>query len=165
MAPYCQPSYNFGGQYGDYIASVAIPTTTLSNTTTAAAAPYYTLYPASGSTTATLTAGNTYTIILGSGTYSGNNNLGAWIDYDQNNQFTNGTEKLGETGYIAGSTTGSIQFTVPAWAKNGTTYLRVREVFSNSNIDACTGYLYGETEDYIITITGGVTAVANTYTW
>lgn len=163
---YCQPVYSYGTGSGDYIGTVSISGTTLSNTTTGAASPFYTLYPASGSTTATLTAGTTYNLVLGAGTYNGSNNIAAWIDYDQNSILNQGLEKLGETGYIhASPETKTVTFTVPAWAKNGTTRLRIREIFATTQMDACQVAYYGETEDYTITITGGVAPVPYTFAW
>ncbi|GBL35545.1 putative cell agglutination protein 1742.01 [Filimonas sp.] len=110
-------------------------------------------------------AGATYTITLGSGTYCCSNNLAAWIDYDQNHDINNGSEKLGETGFISGSSTGSFTFTVPTWALNGVARLRVREIYATNGLTSCGPASYGETEDYDITISGGVSPTAATYAW
>ena len=165
LAAYCIPTYYSGSGFGDYIGSVALSGTTLNNVTTGAASPFYTLYPASGTTTASLYAGSTYTLTLGSGTFSAYNNLAAWIDYDQNHTLNAGLEKLGETGFIAGSSTGSFVFTVPTWAINGTTRLRVREIYFASGLTSCDAASFGETEDYDITISGGVSPTATNYSW
>ncbi|GBL35546.1 putative cell agglutination protein 1742.01 [Filimonas sp.] len=162
ISNYCQPTYVFGTGSGDYITLVSIASTSLNNPTGASGSPYYTLYPASGATTATLSAGTTYTITLSPGTYSSNNNLAAWIDYDHNTELSNGIEKLGETGWVTGLSSNTFVFTVPAWAQNGQTRLRVREVYFFTGLTSCTGPndYYGETEDYVITITGGIAAAA-----
>jgi hypothetical protein len=163
-AVYCQPTYANGTGFGDYISSVVL--NTLSNTTVGAGAPYYTLYPAAGTTTTTLVAGNTYNITLSCGTYT-LNDIAAFIDYNQNGTLNNAGEKLGETnnlGATPASTT--FNFTVPLTALNGPTRLRVREMdYGGTNtMDPClTQSSFGETEDYIITIVGGVDAV--TYSW
>jgi hypothetical protein len=161
---YCQPTYTNGTGFGDYISSVAL--NTLNNTSVGAAAPYYTLYPASGSTTTTLVAGNTYNITLSCGTYT-LNDIAAFIDYNQNGTLNNPGEKLGETnnlGATPASTT--FNFTVPLTALNGPTRLRVREMdYGGTNtMDPCLSQsTFGETEDYTITIVGGVDPV--TFSW
>jgi len=161
---YCQPTYSTGTTFGDYISSVVC--NTLNGTSGASAAPYYTLYPATSPTTTTLVAGNTYTITLVCGTYT-INDIAAFIDYNQNGTLNNAGEKLGETDDMsAAPASTSLVFTVPLTALNGTTRLRVREMdhAGTNDIDPCiVQSAWGETEDYIITITGGVDPL--TYAW
>ncbi|MBA2612335.1 MAG: T9SS type A sorting domain-containing protein [Bacteroidetes bacterium] len=157
---YCQPVYSTGTGSGDYIGGVQLGTIT--NTTTGLATPFYTLYPTSANTTATLTAGSTYTLYLNPGSYGFSNGMAAWIDYNKNGNLADLGEKLGEVTINGAYPTFSVViFTVPASAFNGTTRFRVREAYFTTNIDPCTGYTYGETEDYNITIVGG----ANQYNW
>ncbi len=161
---YCQPTYSNGTGSGDYCSLVQLGT--INNATLGAASPYYTLFPAVGSTTTTLVAGTTYTITLSAGTYT-QNDLAAWIDYSQNSVLNDAGEKLGETDNLGVSpATTSFTFTVPLTAKNGRTRLRVREMDhgTTNDMDPCNPQsTYGETEDYSITITGGVDLL--TYTW
>lgn len=161
---YCQPTYSTGTGFGDYISSVVL--NTLNNTTGASPTPFYTLYPASGSTTTTLTAGTTYTITLSPGTYT-INDVAAWIDFNQNGILNDANEKLGETDNMGATpATTTFTFTVPLTALNGQTRLRVRDMDhgGTNDMDPCAAQsAWGETEDYIITITGGVEPV--TYTW
>lgn len=159
---YCQATYSSGTGSGDFIGTVQLGT--INNTTTGSASPYYTLYPQSGSTTTTLTAGTAYTLTVGAGTWSGSgNNIAAWIDYDQSGVF-DAAEKLGElTNLGASPATGTINFTVPVTANNGTLRLRVREVYATTSITPCTNATYGETEDYLVTLTGGLDPL--TYSW
>lgn len=163
-ATYCQPTYTNGTAFGDFLSSVSV--NTLSNVTGASATPYYTLYPASGNTTTTLTAGTTYTMTLVAGTYT-QNDLASWIDYDQNGTLNNPGEKLGETNNLAASPASTtFVFTVPLTALNGQTRLRVREMdYGLTNaMDPCASQsTFGETEDYIITIVGGTSPA--TYAW
>ncbi|MBS1652801.1 MAG: T9SS type A sorting domain-containing protein [Bacteroidetes bacterium] len=160
---YCQPVYSIGTSGGDYVGGVTL--STLSNTTTGLASPYYTVYPQLGNTTTTLTAGTVYTIQLQPGSYSSSNSLAAWIDFNQNGNLADPGEKLGEvTGLGAFPAVGNVTFTVPPTALNGSAQLRVREIYAGLNMDPCANDSYGETEDYIITIMGGVNPV-NTYTW
>ena len=64
----------------------------------------------------------------------------------------NRTEKLGNIDIPPTPATGTITFTVPADATPGTTRMRVREVYANSDFDPCLNYTYGETEDYNVNI-------------
>jgi len=161
---YCQPTYSTGTAFGDYCSLVTL--NTLNNPSGASTTPFYTLYPASGNTTTTLVAGNTYTITLSAGTYT-TNDLAAWIDYNQNGVLNDASEKLGESDNIgAAPATTSFTFTVPLTAANGTTRLRVREMdhAGTNDMDPCASQsAWGETEDYIITITGGVDPI--TFAW
>ncbi len=163
-ANYCQPTYATGTSFGDYVSLVQL--STLNNATVGSATPFYTLYPTAGSTTTTLTAGSTYTITLSPGTYT-QNDLAAWIDYNQNGVLNNAGEKLGETNNLgAAPLTTTFTFTVPLTANNGVTRLRVRDQdYAGTNImDPCASQSsFGETEDYNITIVGGVDPY--TITW
>lgn len=160
---YCQGTYTTGTSFGDYISSVQL--NTLNNVTGASASPYYTLYPQTGTTTTTLTAGSTYTLTLVAGTYT-SNDLAAWIDYNQSGSFE-AIEKLGETDNLGASPTStSFTFTVPLTANNGSVRFRVREMdhSGTNDMDPCAVQsAYGETEDYVITITGGVDPLS--YAW
>jgi hypothetical protein len=161
---YCQPFYSNGTGFGDYISSVTLSTLTYS--TGALATPYYTLYPQSITTT-TLTAGSVYTINLQAGTYT-QNDLACWIDYNQNGTLEP-SEKLGEINDLGATpATGNITFTVPLTALNGSNIrFRVREMdYGSTNImDPCASQsTFGETEDYEITIVGGVNTSVS-YSW
>jgi hypothetical protein len=162
---YCKPEYSAGTGSGDYISLVQLEN--INNQTGGASAPYYTIFPANGPTTTTLTAGSTYTLTLQAGTYSAND-LAAFIDYNQNVILDDLNEKLGETndlGPLPAQTT--IVFTVPSNAKNGLTVLRIREMdaVGVNYIDPCSNLsTFGEVEDYIITIVGGINPVFN-YSW
>ncbi|MFN5182367.1 MAG: GEVED domain-containing protein, partial [Bacteroidota bacterium] len=163
-AGYCQPSYSTGTTFGDYIGLVQLGN--INNATVGAPAPYYTLYPPSGTTTTTLTAGSTYTLTLQAGTYT-LNDLAAFIDYNQNVVLNDTLEKLGETNDLgAAPAQTTIVFTVPLTALNGPTILRVRELDGTGTpIDPCSSLSpYGEVEDYVVTIVGGVDPVIN-YSW
>jgi GEVED domain/Secretion system C-terminal sorting domain len=160
---YCQPIYTNGTSFGDYISLVQLGT--LNNATVGASTPYYTLVPEGPTTTASIAAGSSQTITLAAGTYT-INDLAAWIDYNQDGVF-DATEKLGETdNFGAAPLTTVFTFTVPVGALDGKTRLRVREMdYSGTNtMDPCTSQsTFGETEDYTITITGGISAI--TYAW
>jgi hypothetical protein len=163
---YCLPTYSSGTGFGDYISLVNILTTTLNNPSVGAGSPYYTLYPTAGSTTGTLTAGNTYTLTVAGGTF-GTCYIRAWIDYNNNGIFE-ATETIGVSPNVGGPVNGNIVFTVPAGAINGLLRLRLRSSDTSPGpaaADVCnaTNSGFGEAEDYTITMTGG--AAAYTYSW
>jgi hypothetical protein len=162
---YCQPTYSTGTDFGDFCTSLIISGTSLNNPTGASPTPSYTLYPASGSTTATLVAGNTYTLTAIAGTFT-INDIAGWIDYNNNGVLNNAGEKLGEVDNIGASpATATIIFTVPLTAFNGLARFRIREADQATTglMDPCNALSFGETEDYTITITGGIDPL--TYAW
>ena len=127
-------------------------------------------------TSNTLTAGNTYDF---SGTYGGAyEGLAIWIDFNQNGVFEN-SELLYAAygGYSSGGGAFSGSFVIPVSALSGTTKMRVRDgwgsdtIADNTGLYSCTagnsdGFnTYGETDDYTITISGGVTPTYLSYTW
>ncbi|RAK68276.1 GEVED domain-containing protein [Hymenobacter edaphi] len=77
-----------------------------------------------------------------------------YIDYNQDGDFTDAGELVASRSSNA-STTLSSAFTVPSTAKNGKTRLRV-VMSDNSATTSCGSYSYGETEDYSVTISGGL---------
>lgn len=148
---YCVPTYSYGTSDGDYISLVQLGS--INNSTGALSSPYYNYY---SSLSTDLVSGSSYTITLSAGTYSSGNNISVWIDYNQNSTFET-SEKLGNVTLSATPATGTINFTVPSSSTSGVTRMRVREVWSNSNFDACSSYTYGETEDYNINILPSIT--------
>lgn len=147
----CIPTSANGPADGDYINRVALGTINNANTG-GLAGPAYTNYSTTLSTN--LTRGTQYTVTVQGGTFN-DDNVAAWIDYDQDETFEAG-EKLGEVAITAANQTVTITFTVPTEATLGTTTLRVRNVFHNTGepvpTDPCFSYSYGETEDYGISI-------------
>jgi hypothetical protein len=138
-ATYCSTSYTSGTGFGDYCTLVSVAGTTLNSVSGASASPYYTLFPASGSTTATFAVGTPYVLTLSAGTFS-QNDFAVWIDYNNDGIFTDATEKLGQVNDIgAAPATATISFTVPATATNGALRMRVREAdqVSTSTLPAC----------------------------
>jgi PKD repeat protein len=143
---YCIPTYNTGASGGDFISLVQLGS--INNATGASASPYYTYY--SGMST-DLTPGSAYTVTLSPGTYGSGNNISVWIDYNKNGIFE-AFEKLGNVDIPPSPSTGTISFVVPANTNSGPTRMRVREAWADSNIDPCSFYEYGETEDYNVNI-------------
>jgi len=143
---YCIPTYSTGTSYGDYISLVQIGS--LSKSSSGSASPYYTFYQ---DVTTHLVTGSTYQLIVSPGTYSSGNYIAAWIDFDRDGTF-GASEKLGEVNVPPMPATAAITFQVPETAFLGPVRLRVREVWITTGIDPCSGYSYGETEDYQVHI-------------
>ena len=163
---YCSTSYANGTGSGDWISLVQIASTTLNNPSAGSASPYYTLYPVSGSTTASLAANTAYTMTVSGGTF-GTCLIRGWIDYNQDGVFSD-AESIGISPNVGASATGTIVFTPPITAINGQTRMRLRSSDTNPGPgtgDFCnaTNSGFGETEDYVITITGAVPQF--TYLW
>jgi PKD repeat protein len=146
VSNYCIPTYTIGSAEGDYISLVQLGS--INNNTGALPGPYYFYY---SDLSTDLIPGNSYAVMVSAGTYSSDNNISVWIDYDLNGVF-DPSEKLGNVTLGAMPQTGIINFTVPAGAVPGITRMRVREVWNVADIDPCLGYTYGETEDYNVNI-------------
>ena len=156
---YCYCDDNIGGGCSGYsIDSLSINSTTFNVTVTGCennVSSHYSKYPASGNYTATLTAAQTYTMTI---RQTGNNITSMWIDYDHDGVFgINEWEQLNTTSTTNGLSNAA--FTVPSTAYNGLTGMRVRTRASgiqNDSTNACTNFASGETEDFLITISGGL---------
>lgn len=155
---YCDPIYDYGKIYGDLISNIQILGTTLSNNTgTTEVNPAYTYFTGQPNYTATLQAGNTYTVSVTVGSYGGQN-VAAWIDYNDNGTFE-ASERVGyTTTSINGNGTATFQIVVACNPPLGTHRMRVRDVWNTTgiDIDPCSTYGYGETEDYNVTISAAV---------
>jgi len=159
---YCSPIYTTGTSDGDLISNVEIVGTTLANNTGfVAGGPSYTFFTGQPNYTAILVPSTSYTLSISTGEY-GLQGYAAWIDYNDNGVFET-SERIGATTGTIGSnnaTIGQVNATssfVIALACNppvGVHRMRVRGAYNVSgiNIDPCTSYGFGETEDYLITI-------------
>jgi subtilisin-like proprotein convertase family protein len=144
---YCIPNYSAGTVNGDFINGVTIGSISNLNSGTSGGPSYNDFTNLSTQ----LSPSTSYSISI-------QNNpdfveiVGAWIDYDQNLEFTE-DELLGQIQISAGAT-GTINFTTPASVAAGETRLRVRSAFtipvSGADIDACATYQFGEAEDYTV---------------
>ncbi|MDA3824213.1 MAG: FG-GAP-like repeat-containing protein, partial [Bacteroidales bacterium] len=148
---YCIPNPTSGALYDTYIDSVSLgdidyqdafsPTDTSYNDYTSA---YH------GQTM--LTRSSTYTLTIKGSPFYNSMHYVAWIDYNNDYDFTDSNEKLGEVIATSANQVFTILFTVPTDVDIVKTRLRVRGVLNTSNPDPCTDYLYGETEDYLVSI-------------
>ncbi|MFY8188325.1 MAG: GEVED domain-containing protein [Flavobacterium sp.] len=150
----CLPVYSFGTGFGDLIANVSIAGTTLANNTgTTAGGPSYTFFSGLPNLTAELAQGSTYTVSVSVGSF-GDQNIAAWVDFNNNLTF-DPSERIGfTTAPIGGFGQATFQIVLPLDAPLGNFTLRIRDVYAlaGDQIDPCASYGFGETEDYTITV-------------
>jgi hypothetical protein len=126
---------------------------------------YELFQPVAGKTTSVTADGTTvYTLSVRVGSLGSGNHVAAWIDFNGDFAFT-ANEKIGQSSSLPAYTTFNINFTVPDTAKPGMALLRVREAISASNMSPTGTHVYGETEDYIITIIPDCPGVPGWTTW
>jgi trimeric autotransporter adhesin len=156
---YCTADSSGGGG-SNPITSVVFGT--INNSTPTQVAPFSYTYPASGSTTTTITSGQVYPLSLTTGTAS---ITSVWIDYDRNGVY----DASEWTQIWTNNTTGTVNITVPANAAGGQTGMRIRSrgaFNTNGNTDACSGFFSGTSQDYTINIVGSTDVTASTaYSW
>lgn len=94
-------------------------------------------------------------ISVTNGSVFGTEDLGIWIDWNQNGSFNDINDNV--VCEINDEGQGTFTFDVPADAAIGTTRMRVRIKYSGSDCgDPCGTAIYGEVEDYSINIIPGV---------
>ncbi len=153
---YCNPitgTSTTGGTFeGDYINQVSLGTLN-ALTGPSSVYPYYTDYSSFGGSFQTnLTIGSNYNINVTGGTFQPDY-YAVWIDYNNDGDFYDFNEKIGEFASTLANQTLSFNFTVPLGTAIGNKRMRVRCNYGNVNMDPCaTNYLYGETEDYTVVI-------------
>lgn len=140
-----------GGDVDPSFIEIRVNSTSLNHQTFTSQNVFYHEYPASGNTTATLVAGQSYSFYTST---SSEAVIGIWLDANQNNVF-----EPQEYQQLVNSmnTQNTASFTVPASAANGNTRMRIRSRAYGSSINsnnACTAFGSGETRDYTVNITG-----------
>jgi hypothetical protein len=105
----------------------------------------------------TLAASANYTLGIQIGTCGGNfgNMTKAFIDFNQNGQFTDlGEEIYVSPNFVTGPNTISSSILIPANATPGLTRMRIVNVETTvaTGVNACGTYTWGETEDYLVNI-------------
>ncbi len=155
LGNYCLPKH--GNQYlGSIINSVVLNTISNTGTVFPQTPEGYSDYT---NLQTTLQAGSTYVLSVSSGT-AFPHNFAAWVDYDQDDQFSEG-ERIGLQ-MLSVSTVANWSFTVPLNALEGVTRLRVRAILEpfgpwQLSHHPCIPATEGEAEDYTVIITGGST--------
>jgi hypothetical protein len=152
---YCSVTHGSGCSTYGSITNVSL--NGMSNTTTCAGAlPNYTVVPAATATT-TLNANSSYTLNTTFAS-SASMSAGVWIDYDHNGTFD--ASEFTSISTSTSSATLSTTLAIPATALGGTTRMRIRTESTGVALvtagRACDTFVYGETEDYTITIVAAV---------
>jgi hypothetical protein len=150
----CQPSFSTGTSNGFFISNVELENSGLSNSSGAnPTSPYYQYF--SNVTPGIIQQSAPYWLKVFPGTNIGTHNIGAWIDWNADNDF----DDLGEqVGMQATSNNQPVYFliNVPATSTLGLTRLRVRASNTTNALAPCfslgANYVNGESEDYNIQI-------------
>ncbi|HRG57764.1 MAG TPA: FG-GAP-like repeat-containing protein, partial [Bacteroidia bacterium] len=148
---YCYPTYNNLCSSGDYISNVSV--NTLVNNTGGCSGHQFNFTAVPTSTTSTtLTRGSSYNISITPNGGSFAQGIGVWMDFNQDNDYND----AGEFVYSAAPslTTVSGLVFIPVSSNLGLVRMRVRAMYNVTPIatDACSNSSFGETEDYIITV-------------
>ncbi len=132
----------------EYISNVTVGT--INNTTMCTSGGYHDYT----SISTTMTVGQSYPISVSNGNAYTGDQCGIWVDWNQNENFTDDAPitVVGTPG--GGPYTATI--TPPTGAAPGSTRMRVRIMFTGT-LSPCGATDYGETEDYTIVIPGGAT--------
>jgi hypothetical protein len=112
-------------------------------------------FTSAATATTTLNTGQAYLLQVNLGTNVANNGVAAWIDYNNDNDFDDFGEMVMSVGPGTGLRTANI--TIPGFSNYlGARRLRIRSGFNTTftNTQACTILGFGETEDYVVNITG-----------
>lgn len=139
---YCTAS----GGCDEYISSISF--NTISNTSGTCSNGGYADYTAMSTT---VDAGLSYNFSYTIGTYYTSDDIGVWIDWNQNQVFTDAGENVVCVSNCPASSTYSI--TVPADALDGPTRMRVRIKYTGADCgSSCGTASYGEVEDYTVIV-------------
>ncbi|MES2779154.1 MAG: BNR-repeat neuraminidase N-terminal domain-containing protein [Bacteroidota bacterium] len=159
-ANYCVPPFTTGCVDGDFVNNFATVggITNISNLLTGCNpnTNSYIYYP---SQTLTVRKGSSLTInYRGSGNWPEGHRV--WIDFDQDGVFSPNEEVAGNTPSAAAQTATVV---VPLTTLEGTTRMRIRNVYNAQPATSCSSETWGETEDYNVLILPA--PAPTTYTW
>ena len=155
MLEYCSSaSTDFGDEY---ISKVAVTAEGGSTMTSQSGGSYYSDYTADDSRKIILYANSTNNTIAVTKTWTDltyTEGVTAWIDFNRNGTFE-ANEKIISNGPNSTPTVSST-FSVPANAYTGDKPVRMRVIMRYNQIhdNPCTGFTYGEVEDYAVYIPG-----------
>ena len=154
-ATYCTPEYSAACGFGDRMINVSLSgeSISLDNNSTCSENGYgdYT----NGLPRPDMASGGTYTLSVSTDIgFPSQEQVIAWIDYNDDGEFSV-DEEIANSGVDGlGSGTRTFDFTTPAGLDLGNYRMRVRMVYGIEppTFDACSFEIYGEAEDYTITI-------------
>jgi PKD repeat protein len=153
---YCESK----SSYYNYVHVTKVGLGTMSKTSAGSTYSDYTTSVAP----AKLTADQTYTLAITINSAQYQNGFKAYIDYDQDGNFTDSGEIVyNSNGAISGSSV-SKSITIPKSAKSGLTRLRV-QVKNGGEPTPCETFQHGEVEDYTVEIINNCTPPTANFTW
>ena len=152
---YCVTSPLIGGS-GDIITNVTMGTLNNTSTYSTVSPSYFTSY--NNSPPPNLTQGISQNISITFGA-NGTQHSAVWIDFNQNGTYEPSENVALSTVALGANATITYSLNIPPTAKLGLTKMRVRGGSNTAYTaeGACTQSSYGETEDYDVNITPGVT--------
>ena len=154
---YCRGTYTNNGCTGTGIYITNFSLNTISNPSSCDPGGNYPLcYSWYGNLSTNVEQGSTYPVSASTFSSSNAQGFALWIDWNNNDLFTDPGEYYVFPFVSSGSsTTTTFNLTVPPSAPLGNHRMRLRNNFSTipSATDACTNLNYGETEDYTINVT------------
>ncbi len=156
LSGFCTPIYAGGSLQGDYIKSVVL--LNMSNVTGPSTSPFYDYFTSSN--VPELTPGINYVVNVQNG-LNDYNRFAVWIDWNNDADFLDVNENLGEFGSSNGFDIIQFPFTVPLNASSGMHRMRVRSAFNTVGINPCIGYSFGETEDYDVRVVSSMPSSCN----
>jgi hypothetical protein len=154
---YCRGTFSNNGCLGTgiYISNFAI--NTINNASGCDPGLNFPInYSWFGNLSTTLEQGSTYPVSATTFSSSNAQGFALWIDWNNNDVFTDPGEYYAFPFISSGSsTTTTLNLTVPPSAPLGNHRIRVRNNFNSipTAADVCTNLSYGETEDYTINVT------------
>jgi hypothetical protein len=158
---YCFPGLASGCSDNDYLANVTfagIDRTSTCDNVSGTGVNFFT------TPQATVVAGQSYPVSI-TITPNWSQGVRVWIDFNQNNEFE--VDELVFTGPVSpGGTVFTGNIAIPATALNGQTRVRFYCNFATVPTGPClAASTFGEVEDYIVNISGGVDLGNLTYLW
>ncbi|MBN3035822.1 MAG: choice-of-anchor D domain-containing protein [Bacteroidales bacterium] len=103
----------------------------------------------------TVNAGETYSITVENGNVYSSDDLGIWIDWNQDDDFTDPGENM--VCQVGGGGQGTHSITIPNDALSGPTVMRIRIKYFGSDCgEPCGTTTYGEVEDYTVNVLGWI---------
>jgi GEVED domain/Secretion system C-terminal sorting domain len=150
---------SLGGGDDPAFIEIRINNTTFDHLTYSSLTSYYHSYPATGQTTASLVAGNSYDIYTST---SSEAVTAIWLDFNNNGLFEDQEYKLLTNSMITQNTS---SFSVPSSVPSGSIRVRIRSRAYGSSIlasNACSSFGSGETRDYVFQITNNSLSTSET---
>jgi hypothetical protein len=155
---YCTPTYTYNCSSGDDIKDFKLTGangTMISNLNNPCPSTGYFDYTAStvANMTCSLIQNGTYTGNVTTNYMYGNEDVRAWIDYNNNGLFEASEQLFAPLINLSSTSLGAYSLTVPLAAPPGVRRMRVRLVYGGGvGIDPCASAYYGECHDYNVTI-------------